>query len=372
MRKHINDRALTFDDILLVPRYSDISAKQVDVSTVLTHDIDIKVPILSAAMDTVTESAMAISMAQYGGVGVIHKNMRIEKQTREIKAVKQADVTKNSSLDKNGRLLVAAAVDTSNESYERLDKVVEAEADVIVVDSAHGNSKYMIDFIKYARKKYPHIQLVAGNVVTYDTAKALVDAGAYCIKVGVGPGSICTTRVVSGVGMPQITAIQQCKRATEGTKVTLIADGGIRTSGDIVKAIAAGADSVMIGSLLAGTDESPGSIIEKDGTVYKQYRGMGSVAAMAVGSGGRYEQSDTPRDEMIPEGVEATIKYVGHVHQILHQLVGGLRSGMSYCGAHNINELQWNSEYVVITNSGLHMSHVHDLSEFVKPLNYSK
>jgi IMP dehydrogenase len=475
---------LTFDDVLLQPVYSEILPSQVKLRTRLTRTINLNIPILTAAMDTVTESRTAISMAREGGIGIIHKNMTIENQAVEVLKVKKSEsgmivdpvtispektirealaimdlyhisgvpvtvrkklvgilthrdlrfeskltrkvkelmtsknlitVTENVDLeeakvilhrhriekllvvdkannliglittkdiekarqypqaakDKAGRLLCGAAVGTGADRDERVKALVKAGADVIVVDTAHGNSKGVIDSVKSIKRTYPHIQVIAGNIATPDGAERLIKAGADAVKVGIGPGSICTTRIVAGVGVPQITAIGTCAEMCKKYDVPLIADGGIKYSGDIVKAIVAGADCVMIGSLLAGSDEAPGDVIIYQGRSYKVYRGMGSLAAMKAGSSDRYFQSHVQEEEkLVPEGIEGRVPYKGSLASNIYQLVGGLRSGMGYAGCETVAELKEKGRFVQITSAGLKESHVHDVIVTKEAPNY--
>ena len=474
--------ALTFDDVLLVPAESDVLPREVDVSTYLTKNIKLNIPIISSGMDTVTEARMAIAMAREGGLGVIHKNMSIEQQANEIDKVKRSehgiivdpiylspedtlkdaqdlmekyhisgvpvtengrlvgiitnrdlrfetdlsrklrecmthehlitapvgtsleeakeilrqhrieklplvdeqgnlkglitikDIEKaqkypNSAKDAKGRLLVGAAIGVGPDMRDRLDAIVAAKVDVIVVDTAHGHSRNVIKAVKAIKEAYPHVDLIAGNVATAEATIALIEAGADAVKVGVGPGSICTTRVIAGIGVPQITAVYNCASAAREYKVPIIADGGIKYSGDIVKAIAAGANVVMIGNLLAGTEESPGETIIYQGRSYKVYRGMGSLGAMAQGSKDRYFQENM--DKLVPEGIEGRVPYKGPVAETIYQLVGGLRAGMGYCGCRNIEELIKKSKFVRITSAGLKESHPHDVIITKEAPNYS-
>ncbi|AJC85082.1 IMP dehydrogenase [Campylobacter peloridis] len=474
-------RALTFEDVLLVPQYSEVLPKEVDVKTKLTKNITLNMPLISAAMDTVTEHRAAIMMARLGGIGVIHKNMDIASQVREIKRVKKSEsgvimdpiyigakasvkealelmaeyrisgvpvvdenkiligiltnrdlrfennfdnlvenvMTKmplitakkgstlddaerifstnkveklpivdennrleglitikdlkkrkeypNSNKDSYGRLRVAAAVGVGQ--LDRVRALVEAEVDVIVMDSAHGHSKGIIDTLKAIKAEF-NVDVIVGNVASAKAVKDLCEAGADAIKVGIGPGSICTTRIVSGVGVPQISAIDECAIEASRYGVPVIADGGIKYSGDIAKAIAAGASSVMIGSLLAGTDESPGELFTYQGRQYKSYRGMGSLGAMQKGSSDRYFQEGTAQDKLVPEGIEGRVPYVGSIKSVIHQLLGGLRSSMGYVGAADIKSFQDRAEFVEITAAGLKESHVHDVTITAEAPNY--
>jgi IMP dehydrogenase len=474
---------LTFDDVLLIPAHSEVLPKEVDLSTQLTKKIRLNIPLLSAAMDTVTESRAAISMAREGGLGIIHKNMTPEAQATEVDQVKKSEsgmivdpitmdpdqkiaealavmkkyrisgvpITKNRKLvgimtnrdlrfetnldqpianvmtkenlvtvppgttleeakfhlhehriekllvvdddyflkglitikdiekvrkypdackDELGRLRVGAAVGVGADLDERAAALVEAGVDLLVVDTAHGHSQGVIDTIGELRKRYPEVQLMAGNIATAAAAQALIDVGVDAVKVGIGPGSICTTRVVAGVGMPQVTAIQRVAEVTRAAGIPLVADGGIKHSGDLPKAIAAGADIIMIGSLFAGTEESPGDTILYQGRTYKSYRGMGSLGAMKQGSKDRYFQGDEQDVKLVPEGIEGRVPFRGPLSDNIHQLMGGLRSGMGYTGCASIKELQDKGEFVRITNAGLRESHVHDVTITQEAPNY--
>ena len=452
---------LTFDDVLLVPQYSEILPSEVNISTFLTKNIKLNVPIVSAAMDTVTESAMAIAMAREGGLGFIHKNMSIENQAAEVDKVKRhengmilnpvtvskedtlIDVEKicrryhisglpvvdsdrhlvgmitaqvgtsleeakmilwknrieklpivdnqyrlvglitskdidnignhpNACKDRQGRLRCGAAVGVGEDTLRRVEALINTGVDVITVDSAHGHSRNVIDAVRKIRDKFPDIDLVAGNIVTARAAEELAKAGVNTVKVGIGPGSICTTRVVAGVGVPQITAIQEVAEYCKTNDIKLIADGGIKFSGDIAKAIAAGADVVMLGSLLAGCTESPGEEVIFQGRKFKEYVGMGSLAAMKRGSADRYFQSkDTQTKKLVPEGIEGRVAYKGSVSDSIYQLCGGLLSGMGYCGTPNIEALKNNGVFVQITSAGLKESHPHDVDITVEAPNYT-
>ena len=477
---------LTYDDVLLVPAYSEILPKDVNISTQFTKGIKINIPIVSSAMDTVTEARLAIAIAQQGGVGVIHKNMSISEQASEVHKVKRSEgviirnpvtlkedalvadavnlmnvhgisgipvvdeennlkgivtsrdlrfeknlklpvtnimtakenlvvsegdtslanaekilskyrieklpvVDKNFKLiglityrditkarlepqackDELGRLRVGAAVGVTGDMNQRIEALVENEVDFIVIDTAHGHSKGVIDTLKNTKKKFPKLQIVVGNIATGEAAKALVKAGADAIKVGIGPGSICTTRVIAGIGVPQFTAVQDVAKAIKGSGVPIIADGGIKYSGDIVKALAAGAHTVMLGSLFAGVVESPGDEILYEGRKYKAYRGMGSIEAMKQGSKDRYFQGDeSDNKKLVPAGVVGRVPLKGSLSEIIFQLVGGIRAGMGYCGSKNITALQ-KSEFIRITSSGIRESHPHDVFITVEPPNYS-
>ncbi len=474
---------LTFDDVLLLPAHSEVLPKEADLSTKLTEGITLKIPLLSAAMDTVTESRTAIRMAREGGLGIIHKNMSSKSQAREIDQVKKSEsgmivdpitmdpdqkihealvvmkqyrisgvpVTKNGKLvgimtnrdlrfetnldqpignvmtkenlvtvppgttleeakfhlhehriekllvvddsfalkglitikdiekvrkyphackDEFGRLRVGAAVGVGEDLEERTAALVDAGVDIIVVDTAHGHSQGVLDAIARVRGWYPELQMMAGNIATASAASALIKAGVNAVKVGIGPGSICTTRVVAGVGVPQITAIREVAKVTHAAGIPLIADGGIKFSGDLPKAIAAGADIIMIGSLFAGTEESPGETILYQGRTYKSYRGMGSLGAMKQGSKDRYFQSDEKDVKLVPEGIEGRVPFRGPLSDNIHQLMGGLRAGMGYTGCRTIKELQQNGQFVRITNAGLRESHVHDVTITQESPNY--
>ncbi|MBS7352234.1 MAG: IMP dehydrogenase [Candidatus Limisoma sp.] len=477
---------LTYDDVLLIPAYSEVLPKTVDLSTKFSRNIDLKIPFVTAAMDTVTEAQMAIAIAREGGIGVIHKNMSIEEQARQVAIVKRAEngmiydpvtikrgstvgdalnmmaeykiggipvvddegllvgivtnrdlrfqrdhsrhidevmtkdnlvttnqttdldtaaqilqehkieklpvVDKNNRLvglitykditkakdkpmackDSKGRLRVAAGVGVTVDTLQRMEALVNAGADAIVIDTAHGHSKYVIEKLKEAKAKFPDVDIVVGNVATGEAAKMLVEAGADAIKVGIGPGSICTTRVVAGVGVPQLSAVYDVAKALEGSGVPLIADGGLRYSGDVVKALAAGAYSVMIGSLVAGTEEAPGDTIIFNGRKFKSYRGMGSLEAMENGSKDRYFQSGTSDvKKLVPEGIAARVPYKGTLYEVIYQLVGGLRAGMGYCGAADIVRLH-DAKFTRITNAGVLESHPHDVTITSEAPNYSR
>lgn len=476
--------ALTFDDILLVPQESDVLPKDTDISTKLTREIDLKIPLLSAAMDTVTESNLAIAIAREGGIGFIHKNMTCKEQAREVERVKKSEsgmivnpitmepdlkifealeimkkydisglpITKcnklvgiltnrdlrfetnlnqriedvmtkenlvtaplgtsledakkllhknrieklpvvnnkfeieglitikdieksikfpNSCKDAFGRLRVGAAVGVSDDRDERLQALIKAGVDVISIDTAHGHSRKVIESVMEIKKMFPKIQLVAGNIATAEAAEALIKAGADAIKVGIGPGSICTTRIVAGIGVPQITAIIECCKIANKHDIPVIADGGIKFSGDMIKALAVGAKSVMIGNLFAGTEESPGETILYQGRSYKMYRGMGSIGAMKKGSKDRYFQSETESEvKLVPEGIEGKVPYRGTLSSNVHQLLGGLQSGMGYVGAKNLEELRQKAKFVKISQAGLRESHVHDVTITKESPNY--
>ncbi len=368
---------LTFDDVLMVPAPSDVTPNTVSTKTELTPTLTLNIPILSAAMDTVTESRLAIRLAQLGGLGVVHKNMLIEQQAAEVKRVKDAPVdlglNPNAAVDANGRLLVAGAVGVTNDTLDRVAAMVEAGVDAIVLDSAHGHSTGVLRKVTEVREAFPELNIIAGNIATGAGAAALYDAGADVVKVGIGPGSICTTRVVAGTGVPQVTAIIEAATTAAQYGKTIIADGGIKWSGDIVKAIAAGGNAVMLGSMLAGTDETPGEVLEDSttGKKFKAYRGMGSIAAMENGSKDRYFQGEVKEvNKMVPEGIEARTEYKGTLADVVFQLIGGLRSGMGYTGSASIKDLVEKGQFIQITNAGLIESHPHDVEITVAAPNY--
>jgi len=476
--------ALTFDDVLLVPDRSEVLPREVEIGTQLTRNIKLNIPLLSAGMDTVTGSRMAIAMAREGGIGVIHKNMSIEQQAQEVDKVKRSEhgiivdpisltpsdtledanylmekyrisgvpITDGGKLvgiltnrdlrfetnfkklisavmtkeglvtakvgtsideakeilwknrieklplvdesymlkglitikdiektqkypyaakDSKGRLLAAAAVGVGADLFDRIDALVASKVDVIVVDTAHGHSAGVINAVKTVKERHPHVELIAGNIATAEAAKDLIEAGVDALKVGIGPGSICTTRVIAGIGVPQITAIYDCAQAADKYGIPIIADGGIKYSGDIAKAIAAGASTVMIGNLFAGTEESPGETVIYQGRSYKVYRGMGSLAAMAEGSKDRYFQENAEKDKLVPEGIEGRIPFKGPIADTIFQLVGGLRAGMGYCGVKNIEEMKTKTQFVRITGAGLKESHPHDVVITKEAPNYS-
>ncbi|AJA90662.1 inosine-5-monophosphate dehydrogenase (plasmid) [Borreliella chilensis] len=403
MTNKIIKEALTFDDVSLIPRKSSILPSEVNLKTQLTKNISLNIPFLSSAMDTVTESQMAIAIAKEGGIGIVHKNMSIENQKKEIEKVKTYQIQKipkptntnkdaneqtakafvtnqyieepvtsknvehkedfpNACKDSNSRLRVGAAVSIEIDTMERVEELVKAQVDLLVIDSAHGHSTRVIELVKTIKNKYPNLNLIAGNIVTKEAALDLINAGADCLKVGIGPGSICTTRIVAGVGVPQITAICDVYEVCKNTNICIIADGGIRFSGDIVKAIAAGADSVMIGNLFAGAKESPSEEIIHNGKKFKSYVGMGSISAMKRGSKSRYFQleNNEPR-KLVPEGIEGMVPYSGKLKDILTQLKGGLMAGMGYLGTLTISDLKANSKFVKISHSSLKESHPHDV-----------
>ena len=357
--------AFTFDDVLLVPAYSEVLPHQVDLKTKLTKNITLNIPLISAAMDTVTESAMAAAMALEGGLGIIHKNLSIKDQAAEVIKVKNTDVNHKAYprvvFGKDGKLLTGAAIGVSVDLMDRVTALYDVGVDIVTLDSAHGHSKGIIEALKKVKQLFPDLEVIAGNIVTAQAAQDLVDAGADAVKIGVGPGAICTTRVVAGVGVPQLTAVNDVFEQLKEQNIGIIADGGIKFSGDIAKAIAVGAHSVMLGRLLAGTDEAPGDIVIKNGKKFKSYVGMGSMAAMQRGSKDRYFQQNKSDKKLVPEGIEAIVDYKGSVHQIIFQLLGGLQAGMGYCGTKNIETLRHDARLVKISSAGLTESHPHDV-----------
>lgn len=370
-------KGLTFDDVLLIPAESHVLPNEVKLDTKLAPNLQLHIPLISAGMDTVTEGNMAIAMAENGGLGVIHKNLSIEAQVDEVKKAKGKTVDPNlphPAVDNQGRLLAAAAVGVTSDTFERAESLLEAGADAIVIDTAHGHSAGVLRKIKEIREHFPNATLIAGNVATGEGTAALFDAGADVVKVGIGPGSICTTRIVAGVGVPQITAIYDAASVAQKYGKKIIADGGIKYSGDVVKALAAGGNAVMLGSMFSGTTEAPGTIFTNEGKQFKSYRGMGSVGAMSQqhGSSDRYFQGGVNEaNKLVPEGVEALVPYKGDVSNIIYQIDGGLRAGMGYVGAGTIEELIENSQFVQITNAGLRESHPHDVQMAKEAPNYS-
>ena len=343
--------ALTFDDVTLAPKYSEILPTEVDTTVKLTNNLKLKIPLLSSAMDTVTESRMAIAIAKAGGIGVIHRNLNIKKQITEIKKVKKH------------KLIVGAAVGAGFHEFKRAKEIIKEGVDLIVVDTAHGHTKKVSEIIKYIKKiKNKNIALCAGNIATPEAAKFLIKLGVDIIKIGIGPGSICTTRLVAGIGVPQLSAILSVRKGLKNKNVKIISDGGIKYSGDLAKAFAAGADAVMIGSLFAGTNETPGRLIKKNGKLFKSFRGMGSVGAMNKGSADRYFQiKQKDISKYVPEGVEGFVKYKGDVGSIIFKLIGGLRSSMGYLGSKDIFKLRNKPNFVKITKAGFYESMVHNV-----------
>lgn len=376
MGNKIRQKGLTFDDVLLIPAESHVLPNEVKLDTKLASNLQLHIPLISAGMDTVTEGNMAIAMAENGGLGVIHKNLSIEAQVDEVKKAKGKTVDPNlphPAVDNQGRLLAAAAVGVTSDTFERAESLLEAGADAIVIDTAHCHSAGVLRKIKEIREHFPNATLIAGNVATGEGTAALFDAGVDVVKVGIGPGSICTTRIVAGVGVPQITAIYDAASVAQKYGKKIIADGGIKYSGDVVKALAAGGNAVMLGSMFSGTTEAPGTIFTNEGKQFKSYRGMGSVGAMSQqhGSSDRYFQGGVNEaNKLVPEGVEALVPYKGDVSNIIYQIDGGLRAGMGYVGAGTIEELIENSQFVQITNAGLRESHPHDVQMAKEAPNY--
>jgi len=344
--------SFTFDDVTLVPQYSSVLPYETITSIKLDENLKLDIPLMSSAMDTITESKMAIAIAKSGGIGIIHRNLSIIEQTKEVKKVKK------------NNLFVGAAVGTNTKDIDRVYKLLESKVDLIVVDTAHGHTKKVLSIIKKIKKISKKCILCAGNIATAKAAKFLADSGVDIVKVGIGPGSICTTRLVAGIGVPQLSAILDVKKALKNYKTKIISDGGIKFSGDLAKAIAAGADAVMIGSLFSGTTESPGKIFKYKGKLYKNFRGMGSVGAMSMGSADRYFQKKNKNtSKYVPEGVEGIVKFKGPVNKIIYKLIGGLRSSMGYMGSKTIKELQKKGEFVKITKAGFYESAVHNIDQ---------
>ena len=351
--------SLTFDDVLLIPKYSDVLPSETDISLNLSKKITLKVPFLSSAMDTVTESKMAVAIAQAGGIGVIHRNLKIRKQSQEVMKVKKK------------KLIVGAAVGTNNEDVDRARSLIDNGCDLIVIDTAHGHSAKVLKVLSKLKKINFNVPICVGNIATAEASKKLYNSGADIIKVGIGPGSICTTRMVAGIGVPQISAIMEVKGALKNKKIKIISDGGIKFSGDIAKALAAGADAIMMGSIFAGTDESPGKKFKIKRKLYKQFRGMGSIGAMSSGSANRYFQKNfKDKSKFVPEGVEGRVEYKGNVSKIIYQLQGGLRSSMGYIGAKDINQIQKKAKFIKITKAGFYESMVHSVEITQKTTNY--
>ena len=351
--------ALTFDDVLLIPKFSSTLPTETNLSINLAKNLKLKIPFLSSAMDTVTESKMAIAIAHQGGLGVIHRNLSINSQVKEIKKVK------------NKKLLVGAAVGTSDEDILRAKSILDAGLDLLVIDTAHGHSLKVINTLKKIRKFSNKIPICVGNIATGEAAVKLYNEGADILKVGIGPGSICTTRMIAGIGVPQITAIRNVKKSMKNKKIKIISDGGIKFSGDLVKAIAAGADAIMMGSIFAGTEESPGKKFKYKNKLYKSYRGMGSIGAMSAGSSNRYFQKNyKDKSKFVPEGVEARVLYKGSVEKIIYQLQGGLRSSMGYIGAKKIEEIYKKGKFIKITKAGFYESMVHSVEAIKEETNY--
>jgi IMP dehydrogenase len=352
--------ALTFDDVTMAPKYSEVLPSEVDTSTKLSSNLTLKIPLLSSAMDTVTESKMAIAIAKAGGIGVIHRNLDIKKQIKEIKKVKKL------------KLLVGAAVGAGPLEIKRAEAILKEKIDLIVVDTAHGHSKKVAEIIKVIKKnKKNETALCVGNIATAEAAKFLIKLGVDIIKVGIGPGSICTTRLVAGIGVPQLSAILEVKKGIKNNKVKIISDGGIKYSGDLAKALSAGADAIMIGSLFAGSMETPGKLIKKNGRLFKNFRGMGSVGAMNKGSADRYFQlKQKDASKYVPEGVEGFVKYKGDVKSIIYKLIGGLKSSMGYLGAKKIPNLKNKPNFIKITKAGFYESMVHNVDKVTNDNKY--
>jgi len=347
--------SLTFDDVTLVPQYSSILPYETITKTELSKNLKLNIPLLSSAMDTVTESKMAIAIAKSGGLGIIHKNLNPKNQALEVKKVKK------------NNMIVGAAVGTNEKDIDRVYKLLESKVDLIVVDTAHGHTKKVLTIIKKIKKISKNSIVCAGNIATGKAAKFLADSGVDIVKVGIGPGSICTTRLITGIGVPQLSAVLDVKKALKNYKTKIISDGGIKFSGDISKAIAAGADAVMIGSLFAGTTESPGKIFKYKGKLYKNFRGMGSAGAMSAGSADRYFQKKNKNiSKYVAEGVEGIVQFKGPLNKIIYQLVGGLKSSMGYMGSKTIKDLQKKSEFVKITKAGFYESMVHNVDQIKK------
>ena len=351
--------SLTFDDVLLLPRYSDVLPSETDISLKLTKKISLKVPFLSSAMDTVTESDMAIALANAGGIGIIHRNLNIKSQTKELVRVKKK------------KLNVGAAIGTNIEDLERAKSLIDNGCDLIVIDTAHGHSKKVLDTLTKLKKINFKVPICVGNIATGEAAKKLYNSGADIIKVGIGPGLICTTRMVAGIGVPQISAIMDVKKELKNKNIKIISDGGIKFSGDIAKALAAGADAIMMGSIFAGTQESPGKKFKLKGKIYKIYRGMGSIGAMSSGSANRYFQKNfKDKSKFVPEGVEGRVEFKGKVSEIIYQLKGGLRSSMGYIGAKNLSQISKNAKFIKITKAGFYESMVHSVEITQKTINF--
>ena len=347
--------SFTFDDVTLIPQYSSVLPSETITANKLSNNLNLQIPLMSSAMDTVTESKMAIAISKLGGIGVIHRNLSIEKQVMEIKKVKK------------NNYLVGAAIGVNEEDFERAEELSKVKTDLIVIDTAHGHTQKVLNMIRKIKKKLKSCTLCAGNIATGKAAKFLADSGVDIVKVGIGPGSICTTRLVAGIGVPQLSAVLDVKKALRNYRTRIISDGGIKFSGDLAKAIAAGADAVMIGSLFSGTIESPGKIIKYKGKFYKNFRGMGSVGAMAIGSADRYYQNKSKDvSKYVPEGVEGLVKFKGSVEKIIYNLIGGLKSSMGYLGAKTIKDLQKKDEFVKITKAGFYESMVHNVDHVKK------
>jgi len=346
--------SFTFDDVTLVPQYSSVLPSETITVSKLSNNLNLQIPLMSSAMDTVTESKMAIAISKSGGIGVVHRNLSIEKQVIEVQKVKKSNC------------LVGAAIGVNPKDLERAEELSKVKTDLIVIDTAHGHTQKVLSMISKIKKKLKNCTLCAGNIATGKAAKFLADSGVDIVKVGIGPGSICTTRLVAGIGVPQLSAVLEVKKALKNYRTKIISDGGIKFSGDLAKAIAAGADAVMIGSLFSGTMESPGKIIKYKGKLYKNFRGMGSVGAMAVGSADRYYQKKSKDvSKYVPEGVEGLVKFKGTVEKVIYNLIGGLKSSMGYLGAKTIKDLQKKGEFIKITKAGFYESMVHNV-DYIK------
>ena len=353
------EEALTFDDVLLVPRYSSVLPSETNLNINLGNNLNLKIPFLSSAMDTVTESKMAITIAQKGGLGIVHRNLSILEQIKEIKKVK------------NENLIVGAAIGTAKEDLIRFKSILDAGVDLVVIDTAHGHSEKVIKMLNKIKKISSKTPICVGNIASGEAALKLYNEGADILKVGIGPGSICTTRMIAGIGVPQITAVMEVKKIMKNRKIKIISDGGIKFSGDIVKGLAAGADAIMMGSIFAGTDESPGKKFKYNNRFYKSYRGMGSIGAMSAGSSNRYSQKNhKDKSKFVPEGVEGRVLYKGSVEKILYQLQGGLRSSMGYIGAKMIKEIKKKAKFIKITKAGFYESMVHSVETTKEKKNY--
>ena len=351
--------ALTFDDVLLVPRYSSVLPSETNLEVDLGNNLKLKIPFLSSAMDTVTESGMAISIAKKGGLGVIHRNLNIKDQAIEVKKVKKKN------------LITAAAIGTNKDDIIRANTLLDAGVDLLVIDTAHGHSEKVINILSKVKKIKTKTPICVGNIASAEAAKKLYNEGANILKVGIGPGSICTTRMIAGIGVPQIIAVIEVKKTLKNKKIKIISDGGIKFSGDIAKALAAGADAIMMGSIFAGTDESPGKKFKIRNKIYKLYRGMGSVGAMSAGSSNRYFQKNyKDKSKFVAEGVEGRVEYKGTIKKIIYQLQGGLRSSMGYIGAKNIEQIHKNAKFIKITKAGFYESMVHSVEIIKKTTDY--
>ena len=351
--------ALTFDDVLLVPKYSKILPSETNINLTLSKSIKLKTPFISSAMDTVTESRMAIALAKAGGIGIIHRNLNIKKQSLEVKKVKK------------NKLLVGAAIGTSTEDLNRAKSLIDSGVDILVIDTAHGHSQQVLNTLNNVRKINSNLLICVGNIATGEAAKRLYDCGADIVKVGIGPGSICTTRMIAGIGVPQISAIMEVKKALKNKKIKIVSDGGIKFAGDIAKAIAAGADMIMMGSIFAGTEESPGKKFKIKNKIYKYYRGMGSIGAMSAGSSNRYFQKKfKDKSKFVPEGVEGRVEFKGNVSKIIYQLQGGLRSSMGYIGAQNLSQINKRAKFIKITKAGFYESMVHSVEMLKESKKY--